>query len=78
MVQRAQASRVVPSIVTKGLYGTAAATALKNTYKQTRKRGGKTKKTKQIYKKRKKENKWYYKSNIYKKKFKKTICKIKR
>ena len=56
MTQRAQVSRVVPSIVTKGLYGTAAATALKNTYKQTRKRGGKTKKTKQIYKKRKKEN----------------------
>lgn len=78
MAKKARASRVVPSIVTKGLYGTAAATALKNTYKQTRKRGGKTKKTKKQNKYTKKENKWYYKSNIYKKKFKKTICKIKR
>lgn len=57
MAQRAQASRVVPSIVTKGLYRTATATALKNTYKQTRKRGGKTKKTKKQNKYTKKEKK---------------------
>lgn len=57
MAQRAQESRFVPSIVTKGLYGTAAATALKNTYKQTRTRGGKTKKTKKQNKYTKKEKK---------------------
>ena len=55
LTNMAQRTRGVPSIVAKGLYKTSAATALKNTYKRTRTRGGKKSKKQNKYTKKEKK-----------------------
>tara|TARA_B110000444_G_C18463982_1_gene421602 strand:+ start:87 stop:554 length:468 start_codon:yes stop_codon:yes gene_type:complete len=55
MAEKAKKSSFVPSIVTRGLYNTAVATALKNTYKRTRTRGGKKSKKQNSYTKKEKK-----------------------